>query len=133
MSPRWLRVSLRTVTIPRSGREREGVTSRTSLSTCRMSPGRVGFGQLISPPAPMMPPAIGAPPSTRSRMVIAAVCQPLAARPANSVRLAECIVEVKRLRVELAGEGLDLRFVDRVRSAVESLSDVEIVEKEFRP
>jgi len=36
----------------------------------------------------MMPPAIGAPPSTRSRMVSAAVCQPLAASPPNSVAFA---------------------------------------------
>ena len=51
-SPRWLRVSLLSVTIPRSGRDREGVISMTSLSTCRTSPGRVGLGQAISPPAP---------------------------------------------------------------------------------
>ena len=48
----------------------------------------VGLGQLISPPAPMIPPAMGKPLSTRSRMVIAAVCQPLAASPQNSVSLA---------------------------------------------
>ena len=35
-------------------------------------------------PAPMIPPAIGAPPFTSSHIVRAAVCQPLAARPANS-------------------------------------------------
>jgi len=48
----------------------------------------VGLGQLISPPAPMMAPASGNPLSTRRRMVIAAVCQPLAANPANSVPFA---------------------------------------------
>jgi hypothetical protein len=47
-----------------------------------------GLGQLISPPAPTMPPASGRPVSTRRRMVIAAVCQPLAASPPNNVRLA---------------------------------------------
>jgi hypothetical protein len=36
----------------------------------------------------MMPPASGNPLSTSSRMVIAAVCQPLAANPANSVLFA---------------------------------------------
>jgi hypothetical protein len=32
-SPTWSRVSLRTVTMPRSGRDRDGRTSRISLST----------------------------------------------------------------------------------------------------
>ncbi len=41
----------------------------------------MGRGQLISPPAPTMPPATGAPPSTMRRIVIAMVCQPLAASP----------------------------------------------------
>ena len=61
---------------------------------------------------------------------MAAVCQPLAARPANMRALGRLVIEVKRLRVELAGEGLDLRFVHRMRSAVEPLSDVKIVEIE---
>ena len=74
--------------MPRSGREREGVDWITSLTTWITSPGRVGMGQLISPPAPTMPPAIGAPPSTMRRIVIAMVCQPLAARPLKSVAFA---------------------------------------------
>ena len=44
---------------PRSGRDFEGLTSVISLSTCSVSPGRVGRGQEISPPAPIMPPAMG--------------------------------------------------------------------------
>ena len=56
VSPRWLRVSLRTRIMPRSGRERDGVTSSISLTTLSVSPGRVGLGQLISPPLPMIPP-----------------------------------------------------------------------------
>ena len=40
---------LRTVAIPRSGLDREGLISKTSLSTCRVSPGRVGFGHFSSP------------------------------------------------------------------------------------
>ena len=75
--------------MPRSGRDRDGLISMTSLSTRKTSPGRAGFGQLISPPFPMTPPAIGIPPSTRRRMVIAAVCQPLAASPPNSVAFAD--------------------------------------------
>src|SRR5438874_1542745 len=45
-SPRWLRVSLRTTATPRSGRDREGLSSATSLSTRRTSPGRTGAGQV---------------------------------------------------------------------------------------
>ena len=70
------------------GREREGVNSSTSLTTVSVSPGRVGLGQLISPPLPMIPPRSGRPDSTSNFIVIAAVCQPLAANPPNSVALA---------------------------------------------
>ena len=56
--------------------------------TCRLSPGRVGIGHSSSPPAPTIPPASGKPLSTRRRMVIAAVCQPLAAKPDSRVFLA---------------------------------------------
>ena len=76
--------------VPRSGRERDGVTSTTSLSTWSTSPGRVGAGQLNSPPAPTKPPASGGPLSTFRRIVIAAVCQPLAAKPLKNVRSAAC-------------------------------------------
>jgi hypothetical protein len=41
-SPRWLRVSLRTVATPRLGCERDGVNSTTSLTTVSLSPGRLG-------------------------------------------------------------------------------------------
>jgi hypothetical protein len=64
-----------------------------------MSPGRLGRGQVISPPAPMMPPAMGAPPSTSRRIAIAAVCQSLATRPPNMVRLAISAIKVEWLRV----------------------------------
>jgi hypothetical protein len=89
VSPRWLRVSLRTLAIPRSGRERDGTTSSTSLTTWRISPGRVGFGQLISPPAPTIPPISGNPDSTSRRMVIAAVCQPLVSDAVEKVSAKE--------------------------------------------
>ena len=89
-SPCWLRVALRKVTMPRSGRDRDGVTASTSNSTVSTSPDRVGRGQAISPPAPTMPPAIGAPPSTKRRMVSAAVCQPLAASPPSRLVRAAC-------------------------------------------
>jgi hypothetical protein len=38
------------------------------------------------------------------------------------------LVEVKRLRVELAGERLDLRFVDAVGLACEALPHVKVIE-----
>jgi len=53
--------------------------------------GRVGFGQSSSPPALTIPPASGKPLSTRRRMVIAAVCQPLAAKPDSRVFLASSL------------------------------------------
>ncbi len=79
---------LRTRIIPRSGREREGVISSISLTTVSVSPGRVGLGQLTSPPLPMMPPISGKPEATSNFIVIAAVCQPLAASPPNNVAFA---------------------------------------------
>ena len=63
-------------------------------------------------------------------MVIAAVCQPLAASPANRVPLRQPRVEVKGLRVELGGERLDLRLVEGVRAAGEPLADPQVVEIE---
>jgi hypothetical protein len=45
-------------------------------------------GPRDSPPTPITPVAIGMPPSVSMRMVSAAVCQPLAARPLNKVALA---------------------------------------------
>src|SRR5258708_6965477 len=76
-SPRWLQVSVRRVTTPRSGLEREGATSITSVATDSWSPARVGWGQEISTPRPMRPSAKGTL-STSNRAVTAAVCQPLA-------------------------------------------------------
>lgn len=66
------------------GFDRDGRISCTLLLTCRTSPGRVGSGQDTSAPAPMIPCAKGTL-STMSRIVIAIVCQPLAARPWKKV------------------------------------------------
>ena len=52
-------------------------------------------------------------------MVIAAVCQPLAARPPNS--------DVEGLRVEFAREALDLIRVHDELRAREVLSDAQVV------
>ena len=71
--------------MPRSGFDRDGVISTTSLNTCSVSPGRTGRGHAISTPAPITPPAICVAPLTSSRIVSAAVCQPLAASPPSSV------------------------------------------------
>src|SRR5438132_1469960 len=60
----------------------DGRASSTSASTCSSSPGRTGRGHFSSSARePMIPPAGRNPLSTSSRMVSAAVCQPLAARP----------------------------------------------------
>ncbi len=80
--PCWLRVVFRIRTMPRSGFDCEGRTSRTSDSTRSTSPGRTGRGQRIaSMPAPTSPPATLKSLSTRSRIARAAVCQPLATSP----------------------------------------------------
>src|SRR3984893_7545057 len=70
--------------MPRSARERDGLTSTTSVSTRKASPGRVGFGQLSVPPVPISSPASRSPPVTSSLIVRDAVCQPLAARPSKN-------------------------------------------------
>jgi hypothetical protein len=77
-------VVTRTVTTPCSGRERDGRVSMISISTRSTSPGRTGFDQISSPPVPRMPPAGRKSLATHSRIDKAAVCQPLAARPANT-------------------------------------------------
>src|SRR5215467_1049526 len=72
----------------------------------------------------MMPPAIGNPPCTSNRIVTAAVCQP----PAEHCRLGGHLIEMKRLRVELTCEPLDLCLVEHLRAAGEALPDMQVVE-----
>src|SRR5215472_19226378 len=73
----------------------------------------------------MMPPAIGNPPCTSNRIVTAAVCQLLAAK---HCRLGGHLIEMRRLRVELTCEPLDLCLVEHLRAAGEVLSDTQVVE-----
>lgn len=87
-SPRWLRVSARSETQPRSERDWEGLTAMISPNTVRMSPGLVGLGHLRFASVPIIPPASGIPLSTSNRIVMLAVCQPLAAKPSNMVAFA---------------------------------------------
>src|SRR5436305_15302100 len=47
-TPSWLRTRVWTLTVPRSGLERDGFTSRTSDSTNRVSPWNTGAGWLSS-------------------------------------------------------------------------------------
>jgi len=79
----------------------------------------------------MMPPASGKPVSTRSRMVIAAVCQPLATSSPKNARLAVSSFEVKRLRIELTRKCFYLGRVDDMCSACEALAHNQIVEIEL--
>ena len=80
---------------------------------CNSSPGRTGRGQLrSSKPTPRMPPAGLNSPSTISRMVIAAVCQPLAASPLKRRFARRLFVEMEGLRIELLGESENLFLVD---------------------
>src|SRR5215471_4588963 len=78
-------VSARHDDTPRFGRERDGVISAISLSTLSVLPHRVGLRQLRSTPKLMMPPVIGKPFCTSSRIVTALVCYPFAAGPPNNV------------------------------------------------
>ena len=86
-SPRWLRVSLRICDNAAVGRERDGVISITSLSTLQdvAGPCRPGPGDLAAR-ADDAAGRAASPPWTSSRMVIAAVCQPLAAQAAEQRR-----------------------------------------------
>ena len=61
-----------------------------------------------------------------SRMVNAAVCQPLAAKPRNTEFFARLLVKMERLRIELPGECLDLVGVDLEPAGVVNLPDGEI-------
>src|SRR3954451_10472720 len=47
-TPSWLRTRVWTLTMPRSGFDFEGLTSRTSVSQKRVSPWKTGFGWLSS-------------------------------------------------------------------------------------
>lgn len=85
----WFNVRHSTVTMPRSGLERDATMSRILLMTWRVSPARVGRGHSMCPPAPMIPPPKGKL-LTSNFIVMAEVCQPLAARSWNSVCFAAC-------------------------------------------
>jgi hypothetical protein len=62
-------------------------------------------------------------------MVIAAVCQPLAAKPDRGV-LGRLVIKVEGLRIELTGKCFYLLLIDDVRSARKALPDLEIIEIE---
>jgi hypothetical protein len=104
------------VTIAISGLDRDGFMSTTSANSWRIIPGRVGLGQASCSSAPISPSASGTL-STSIRMVMAAVCNPLAARAAEDRALRRLLVEMERLRVIFDGEPLDLFRVERVRRA----------------
>src|SRR6516162_2502627 len=78
----WFRTSHRERTTPRSGFDRERVASRTESRTLSTSPGRTGRSQRSSsmPGEPRLA-FFGKKLSTISRIIIAAVCQPLAISP----------------------------------------------------
>jgi hypothetical protein len=98
--------------IPWSRRDFEARISSTSLSARSSSPGRTGRGQRkCSKPAPMIPPAGLSSLSTSSRMVTAAVCQPLAARPRN-IDSAAALSSRWNTRIEFGDEALDALLID---------------------
>jgi hypothetical protein len=61
-------------------------------------------------------------------MVSAAVCQPLPAIPLNTLSARGCVIEMKRLWVEFAGEAKDVLLANRLRGGHECLTDPQIIE-----
>jgi hypothetical protein len=119
--------------VPRSGRERDDVTSTTSLSTWSTSPGRVGAGQLNSPPAPTKPAC-----EWRTTFDIQTHRDrggvPTARRQTLEDRaLSGMLVRVKGLRIKLKRECIDLRFVKPVRPAGKALSEMKVVKIQLVP
>src|SRR5262249_52130254 len=96
----------------------------------RTSAGRVGLGQLTSPPAPMMPP--GERQSALNQEAHGDGGGVAAARRQSGKQraLRLLLVEVEGLRIELTGERLDLRRVDDMGRAGEPPSDGEVLEIE---
>src|SRR5713226_20907 len=94
------------------------------------SPGRTGRGQRnSSAPAPTMPPAGLRSLSTSSRMVMAAVCQPLAASPLEYRVARGFLVEMERLGIELGAECLDSLLVDPHPAGAKGLPDGKVFEE----
>src|SRR5271166_7194845 len=81
-SASWLSTSTRVRTMPRSGFERERLASRTVTRIRSTSPGRTGRTQRNSsmPGEPRLA-RLGRNRSTRSRIMMVAVCHPLAINP----------------------------------------------------
>src|SRR5262249_22455414 len=83
-SPRWFSTSTSVRTMPRSGLERDRVAPRTVTRTRSTSPGRTGSSQRNSSmPGEARLAPLGRKLSASSRIIRAAVCQPLAINPPN--------------------------------------------------
>ena len=104
------------------------MSSTTSPSIRRTSPGRTGANQRRSSTAR---PSNGCGPngfrSTASRIAIAAVCQPEAARPLK-IDFRSSFVKVEGLRIEFGGEALDIVSSDFGFAALVPHADREVVE-----
>src|SRR5215471_9168289 len=107
----------------RSGRDFDGTISTTSLSTRMKSPGLNGLGQLISPPAPMMPPAIGK--HGECGRVPTAHGQ-----TAEESSLRRSGAQMERLRIELPCKGGDLLLAYRMAPARKALAHKKIFKKQ---
>lgn len=105
----------------------DGVIALTAISRCRRSPGGVAVGHLREMSVPITPVAIGTLEVTSSRIVIAAVCQPLAARPSKNVPRAGP-VDVEALRVIARRELRHFRLGDLIRVAAKGHPFGEVVE-----
>jgi hypothetical protein len=129
VSPFWFKVVVRTLTSPWLGRDFDGLTSRTSLSTRSSSPGRTGSGQRnSSKPAPMnaargLEIALDHQPHRQRSRVPAARDQSPEDRVERGV-----LIEVEGLRIEFGCESLDPLLVDPHSSRAEGLAHREVFE-----
>ncbi len=116
--------------MPRSGFEREGVTSMpiwlVTHAGRRVGPGRSGPASRKPPPTP---PA-GDRHMLRDHAHGEADDAPAARREAAEERgLRRFLVHVERLRVEFAGELLDLRRIQRMGAAFEAQAHMQILSR----
>ena len=93
-----------------------------------MSPGRVGRGQAISPPAPIIPPAIVRSSIDEEPHGDSLPCASRLPPNRRASSFGKHRVEMKRLRVEAARELDDFRFAEPVSAADEPLPDAQIIE-----
>ncbi len=132
--PVLVRVLVLATIRPRSGLDRDGRSSSTSLTACNSSPGRTGADQVMSlirtpRPRPLTPPSDAfqqQPHGERGRVPAAG------GQAAEHGAAGGLLVHVLRLEVELRGEGLDRRSHRGCGGGGEHLPYAELLETGYR-